>query len=77
MNAVEDHVLPVKKKKCRMSTCWRPVYLFVVVAVLGFELRARQGLYQLSHSTNPVFVLSFSEIGSHKLFSRARFIPAN
>jgi hypothetical protein len=34
---------------------------------------ARQALYYLSHSSSPVFVLGFFEIGSHKLFAWAGF----
>jgi hypothetical protein len=39
------------------------------LVVLGFELRA----YTLSHSTSPVFVMGFFEIGSHRLFTWAGF----
>jgi hypothetical protein len=39
--------------------------------VLGFELRT----YTLSHSTNPIFVMGFFEIGSHELFVEAGFRP--
>jgi hypothetical protein len=38
-------------------------------AVLGLELRA----YTLSHSTSPIFVMGFFEIGSHELFAQAGF----
>jgi hypothetical protein len=37
--------------------------------VLGFELRA----FTLSHSTSPIFVKGFFEIGSLKLFAWAGF----
>jgi hypothetical protein len=43
------------------------VCLFVCFAVLGLELRA----YTLSHSTSPIFVMDFFEIGSPELFSWA------
>jgi hypothetical protein len=33
--------------------------------ILGFELRA----YTLSHSTSPIFVMGFFEIGSGELFA--------
>jgi hypothetical protein len=51
-----------------------PIFFFFFFAVLGFELKA----YTLSHSTSPFFfflVMSFFEIGSHKLFFRAGFEP--
>jgi hypothetical protein len=38
-------------------------------SVLGLELRA----FTLSHSTSPIFVKVFFEIGSHELFARAGF----
>jgi hypothetical protein len=37
--------------------------------VLGFELKA----YTLSHSTSPIFVIFFFDIGIHELFARAGF----
>jgi hypothetical protein len=40
--------------------------LLLFFAVLVFELRA----FTLSHSTIPIFVKGFSEIGSHELFAR-------
>jgi hypothetical protein len=50
------------------SQCWdlRQNFLFVV---LGFELRA----FILSHSTSPIFVKGFFEIGSLELFAQAGF----
>jgi hypothetical protein len=47
------------------------VFSIVLFAVLGFELRA----FTLSHSTSPIFVMDFFEIGSRELFARAGFEP--
>jgi hypothetical protein len=44
------------------------IYLFIF-AVLGFELRA----YTLSHSTSPIFVIGFFEMGSCELFAWVGF----
>jgi hypothetical protein len=41
---------------------------FFCFAVLGFELRT----YTLGHSTSPIFVMGFFEIGSCKLFAQAK-----
>jgi hypothetical protein len=38
---------------------------FFVCVLLGFELRA----FTLSHSTSPIFVMGFFEIGSCELFA--------
>jgi hypothetical protein len=46
-------------------------YFFFPLVVLGFELRA----YTLSHSTSPLVVMSFFEIGSCELFAWAGFKP--
>jgi hypothetical protein len=43
--------------------------LFNYFVVLGFELRA----YTSNHTTSPVFVMSFFEIGSHELFALSGF----
>jgi hypothetical protein len=51
-------------------------FLFVclfVFAGLGFELRA----FNLIHSTTPIFVMCFFEIGSQKLFVWYGFEPSN
>jgi hypothetical protein len=40
-------------------------------AALGFELKAST----LSHSTSPLFVMGFFEIGSHELLAQAGFKP--
>jgi hypothetical protein len=45
--------------------------LFFFFVVLRLELRA----YTLSHSTNPLCVKGFFEIGSPELFARAGFEP--
>jgi hypothetical protein len=34
---------------------------------------SRQAVYNLSHSTSPVFVLGIFELGSHKLFAGVGF----
>jgi Na+/proline symporter len=57
-----------KKKKFYLFICLF-VYLFIFLAVLGFELRA----YTLSHSTSPFFVMGFFEIGSCELYPQAGF----
>jgi hypothetical protein len=44
---------------------------FFFFAVLGLELRA----FTLSHSTSPIFVIRFFEIGSGELFAWAGFEP--
>jgi hypothetical protein len=46
-----------------------PGTLAFFFAVLRLELRA----YTLSHSTSPIFVKGFFEIGSHELFVQAGF----
>jgi hypothetical protein len=46
-------------------------FFFFFLVVLGLELRA----YTLSHSTQPIFVMEFFELGSHKLFAQAIFEP--
>jgi hypothetical protein len=61
--STEDH-FPIRDL---LFHCYIFIYLFS--AVLGFELRA----FTLSHSTSPVFVKGFLEIGSHNLFARAGF----
>jgi hypothetical protein len=53
-----------------------PVASFVCVCVcvcvlLVFELR----VYALSHSTSPIFVMRFFEIGACELLARAGFEP--
>jgi hypothetical protein len=37
--------------------------------VLGFELKA----FTLNHSTSPIFVMGFIEIGFHKVFAQVVF----
>jgi hypothetical protein len=51
--------------------CFALVFFFLVVVVQGFEFRA----FILNHSTSPIFVKGFFEIGSCKLFARAGFEP--
>jgi hypothetical protein len=49
--------------ECRASL------FFFFFAVLGLELRA----YTLSHSTSPVFLMGFFEIGCGELFAQVGF----
>jgi hypothetical protein len=46
-------------------------FIFLFLAVLGFEIRA----YTVSHSTSHFFVVGFLKIGFHKLFAQAGFEP--
>jgi hypothetical protein len=45
---------------------WRHTFFFFSLVVLGLELRA----FTLSHSTSPIFVMGFFEIGSLELFAQ-------
>jgi hypothetical protein len=47
------------------------IFIYFFFEVLGLELRA----FTLSHSTNPIFVLSIFEIAPHEPFAWAGFEP--
>jgi hypothetical protein len=53
------------------SNCpWYFLFCFVLLAALGFELRASHLLGKHSyHSTSPCFVMGFFQIESHELFA--------
>jgi hypothetical protein len=46
---------------------------FFLFCGMGFELRG----FTLSHSTSPIFVMTFFEIGSHELFTWSGHDPSD
>jgi hypothetical protein len=66
--AKSGNVLTFKTRLSGMALWHLRSFFFLL---LGFELRA----YTLSHSTSPIFVMGFFEIGSRELFAQVGFEP--
>jgi hypothetical protein len=61
------HILLKRLHKWLITTSMSVMLTLFFWQYQGFELRARQVLYHLSHSGSPFFVLVIFKIGSHFL----------